>query len=172
MSWVQIPLSLFGVLRSGSASVLGTEGRMFESYYPELKNIKFILKCMIQVGTKLRVSDNSGAKYVSCIKVLGGYKKRYARIGDKIVVSVLNLRAKRRSQTKIQKGKVAYGIVVRTKVNKTNKAHIKYAFSDNAIVLITQQGKPLASRVIGGVPKQIRYTRYMRIATLSAGIIK
>lgn len=127
---------------------------------------------MVQVGTKLRVSDNSGAKYVSCIKVLGGYKKRYARVGDKIVVSVLNLRAKRRSQTKIQKGKVAYGVVIRTKVNKINKANIKYSFYDNAIVLITQQGKPLASRVIGGVPKKIRYTRYMRIATLSAGIIK
>src|SRR3546814_4237956 len=77
---------------------------------------------MVQVGSKLRVSDNSGAKYVSCIKVLGGYKKRYARIGDKLVVSVVSLRAKRRSQSKIQKGKVTYGIVVRTKVDKTSKA--------------------------------------------------
>lgn len=127
---------------------------------------------MIQVGTKLRVSDNSGAKYVSCIKVLGGYKKRYARIGDKIVVSVLNLRSKRRSQTKIQKGKVTYGIVVRTKINKATQSNIKYAFFDNAVVLITQQGKPLASRIIGGIPRKIRYTRYMRIATLSAGVIK
>jgi len=127
---------------------------------------------MIQVGSKLRVSDNSGAKYASCIKVLGGYKKRYATIGDKIVVSIVSLRAKRRSQTKIQKGKVTYGIVVRTKVNQASQANIKYAFADNAIVLITQQGKPLASRVVGAVPKKIRYTRYMRIATLSAGIIK
>jgi len=127
---------------------------------------------MVQVGSKLRVSDNSGAKYVSCIKVLGGYKKRYARIGDKLVVSVVSLRTKRRSQSKIQKGKVTYGIVVRTKVDKTSKANIRYSFMDNAIVLITQQGKPLASRIIGGVPKKLRYTRYMRIATLSAGIIK
>lgn len=127
---------------------------------------------MIQVGTKLRVSDNSGAKYVSCIKVLGGYKKRYAHIGDKIVVSVTSLRAKRRSQTKIQKGKVSHGVVIRTKATKINKTNIKFSFVDNAIVLITQQGKPLASRIIGGVPKKIRYTRYMRIATLSAGIIK
>lgn len=127
---------------------------------------------MIQIGSKLRVSDNSGAKYASCIKVLGGYKKRYATIGDKIVVSILSLRAKRRSQTKIQKGKVAYGVVIRTKVNQLTNANLKYAFTDNAIVLITQQGKPLASRIIGGVPRIIRYTRYMRIATLSAGIIK
>jgi large subunit ribosomal protein L14 len=127
---------------------------------------------MVQVGSKLRVSDNTGAKYVSCIKVLGGYKKRYAHIGDKLVVSVVSLRAKRRSQAKIQKGKVTYGIVVRTKIDKSSSANIKYSFIDNAIVLITQQGKPLASRVIGGVPKKIRYTRYMRIATLSAGIIK
>ena len=127
---------------------------------------------MIQIGSKLRVTDNSGAKYASCIKVLGGYKKRYATIGDKIVVSILSLRAKRRSQTKIQKGKVAYGIVIRTKINPLTNARLQYAFADNAIVLITQQGKPLASRVIGGVPRIIRYTRYMRIATLSAGIIK
>lgn len=127
---------------------------------------------MIQVGTKLRVSDNSGAKYVSCIKVLGGYKKRYAHIGDKIVVSVTSLRAKRRSQTKIQKGKVSYGVIVRTKATKINKTNIKFSFADNAIVLITQQGKPLASRIIGGIPRTIRYTRYMRIAALSAGIIK
>src|SRR3546814_5298836 len=112
---------------------------------------------MVQVGSKLRVSDNSGAKYVSCIKVLGGYKKRYARIGDKLVVSVVSLRAKRRSQSKIQKGKVTYGIVVRTKVDKTSKASIRYSFMDNAIVLITQQGKPLVSRIIGGVPKKLRY---------------
>src|SRR3546814_13192607 len=93
---------------------------------------------MVQVGSKLRVSDNSGAKYVSCIKVLGGYKKRYARIGDKLVVSVVSLRTKRRSQSKIQKGKVTYGIVVRTKVDKTSKANIRYSLMDNAIVLITR----------------------------------
>jgi len=127
---------------------------------------------MIQVGSMLRVSDNSGAKYASCIKVLGSHKKRYARIGDKIVVSIVSLRAKRRSQTKIQKGKVTYGIVIRTKVDKFNKSSLKSTFLDNALVLITQQGKPLASRIIGGVPKKIRYTRYMRIATLSSGILK
>lgn len=127
---------------------------------------------MIQVGTKLRVSDNSGAKVVSCIKVLGGFKKRYANIGDKIVISVLNLRAKRRSQSKIQKGRISHGIIIRTKSTKINKTNIKFSFIDNSIVLINHQGKPLASRIIGGVPKKMRYTRYMRIATLSAGIIK
>lgn len=127
---------------------------------------------MIQVGTKLRVSDNSGGRYASCIKVLNGNKRRYAYIGDKIVVSVNSLRTKRRSQSKVQKGKVMHGIIIRTKSVLKNKSGIQTNFMENAVVLINKQGKPLGSRVIGGVPRQIRYTRYMRIATLSAGLIK
>jgi large subunit ribosomal protein L14 len=127
---------------------------------------------MIQVGTKLRVSDNSGGRYASCIKVLNGNKRRYAHIGDKIVVSVNSLRTKRRSQSKVQKGKVMHGIIIRTKSGIKNETGIRTNFMENAVVLINKQGKPLGSRVIGGVPRLIRYTRYMRIATLSAGLIK
>src|SRR3546814_16653454 len=90
-------------------------------------------RCALVTGVQtcaLPICDNSGAKYVSCIKVLGGYKKRYARIGDKLVVSVVSLRTKRRSQSKIQKGKVTYGIVVRTTVDKTSKDNIRYSFMD------------------------------------------
>src|SRR3546814_14638909 len=115
-------------------------------------------RCALVTGVQtcaLPICDNSGAKYVSCIKVLGGYKKRYARIGDKLVVSVVSLRTKRRSQSKIQKGKVTYGIVVRTKVDKTRKANIRYSFMDNAIVLITKQGKHLVSRFIRGEQKKL-----------------
>src|SRR5690554_7855036 len=112
---------------------------MFKSYYPEfnIKHIKKFLNFMIQVGSMLRVSDNSGAKYASCIKSLGSHKKRYARIGDKIVVSIVSLRAKRRSQTKIQKGKVNYGIFIKNKINKFNKSNIKKTFLNKALILIT-----------------------------------
>jgi len=127
---------------------------------------------MIQVGTQLKVHDNSGAKIVSCIKVLGGYKKRYAYIGDKVVLSIKALRAKRRAQTKVQKGKVSYGLVVQTKLTKHLNSNFIYSFKENAVILINQQNKPIASRIIGGIPRQIRYTRYMRVATLSAGLIK
>lgn len=127
---------------------------------------------MIQTGTKLRVSDNSGARYASCIKVLSGYRRRYAGIGDKIVVTINALRAKRRSQSKVQKGKVMHGIIIRTKVGTSSRTNVKTNYLENSIVLINSQGKPIGSRIIGGVPRQIRYTRYMRIATLSAGIIK
>src|SRR3546814_16121149 len=81
-------------------------------------------RCALVTGVQtcaLPICDNSGAKYVSCIKVLGGYKKRYARIGDKLVVSVVSLRTKRRSQSKIQKGKVTYGIVVRSEERRVGK---------------------------------------------------
>lgn len=127
---------------------------------------------MIQVGTQLKVSDNSGARYVTCIKVLNGYKRRYAKIGDKIAVSVKSLRSKRRSYTKIQKGKVGYGVIIRLKSQIFKKSGIVHKFLDNAIVLVTKQGKPLGTRVIGGISREVRFTRYMRLISLSAGIIK
>lgn len=127
---------------------------------------------MIQIGTKVRVSDNSGARYASCIKILSGSKSQYAKIGDKLVVSITMLRAKRRAQSKVQKGKISYGILVRSKKTKRSSKNTFASYLENAIVLITQQGKPIGSRVIGSVPRQLRYTKFMRIATLATGIIK
>lgn len=127
---------------------------------------------MIQIGTKIRVSDNSGARYVSCIKILSGSKRKYAKIGDKLVVSITMLRAKRRAQSKVQKGKVAYGVLIRSKITDRSLKNTYVSHIENAIVLITQQGKPIGSRVIGSVPRQLRYTKYMRIATLASGILK
>jgi len=127
---------------------------------------------MIQIGTKLRVSDNSGARYATCIKILSGSKRKYAKIGDKLVVSITMLRAKRRAQSRVQKGKIAYGVLIRSKIVNRSVKNIYAAYSENAMVLITQQGKPIGSRVIGSVPRQLRYTKYMRIATLASGILK
>lgn len=125
---------------------------------------------MIYPGTCLNVIDNSGAKMASCIKILGNKKK--GTIGDKIVLSIINLRAKRRAHSKILKGSLSFGIIVRVKKYMYNKNNISFSFNLNSVVLITNQGKPLGSRVFGGVPNLIRYSKYMRIATLSAGILK
>jgi len=125
---------------------------------------------MIYPGTKLNVIDNSGAKIASCIKILGNKKK--GKIGDKIVLSIISLRAKRRSQSKVLKGSLGFGIITRLKKNIRQKNNIVFSFNLNTVVLVTNQGKPVGSRILGGIPNIIRYSKYMRIATLSAGILK
>lgn len=129
-------------------------------------------KIMIQVGTKVKVNDNSGAKIASCIKILNGYKRRYAFVGDLIVVSIQSLRSKRRSQSKVKKGAVMKGLVTHSKIIKTQKNAIAINFFENSIVLINTQGKPIGTRIVGGIPRSIRYSRYMRLVAISGGLIK
>lgn len=143
-------------------SVLGTEDRGFESHCPYFS--------MIYPGTRLNVIDNSGAKIASCIKILGNKKK--GKIGDKIVLSIISLRSKRRSQSKILKGSLGFGIITRIKKAGSQTNNIVCTFLANSVVLITNQGKPLGSRVLGGIPNKIRYSKYMRIATIASGLIK
>jgi large subunit ribosomal protein L14 len=126
---------------------------------------------MIQSGTYLNVIDNSGAKNVCCIKVLSGYKRRYAKIGDLIVVTVKNLRTKRRSTSKIKKGEVTKGIVVRTKTVLKTFSGENFSFFENAVVLLNNQKKPIGSRIFGSLPKVFRYTKHLRLVSLSAGLI-
>ena len=127
---------------------------------------------MIQSGTVLNVIDNSGAKEVRCIKVLGGYRKRYAYIGDLIVVSVIALRTKRKISTKVKKGEVLKALLVRT------KTPLKYFsggeclhFFENSVVLLNNQHKPIGTRIFGSLPQKIRYTKHLRLASLSSGLI-
>jgi large subunit ribosomal protein L14 len=125
---------------------------------------------MIQTGTFLNVIDNSGAKNVLCIKVLSGYKRRYAKIGDLIVVSVKNLRSKRRATSKIKKGEISKAVVVRTKskVRSFSGEHIN--FFENSVVLLNNQKKPIGTRIFGCLPKTFRFTKYLRLVSLSAGL--
>ena len=127
---------------------------------------------MIQDKTLLNVIDNSGAKTVCCIKVMKGYRRRYAYIGDVITVSIKSLRRKRKLTAKVKKGDVTKALVVRTKINKTLPFHEQVSFNENSVVLISKQGKLLGTRIFGPVPKSFKYTRFLRIASLSAGIIK
>ncbi|MDX1683692.1 MAG: 50S ribosomal protein L14 [Saprospiraceae bacterium] len=121
---------------------------------------------MIQQETRLKVADNSGAKEVQCIKVLGGSKRRYASIGDVIVVSV-----KTASPGGIKKGTVSQAVVVRTRkeIRRRDGSHIR--FDDNAVVLLTQAGEPRGTRIFGPVARELRERDYMRIVSLAPEVL-
>ncbi len=126
---------------------------------------------MIQQQTILKVTDNSGAKTVKCIKVLNGFKRRFAILGDTIIVSVQKLRNKARLTSKVRKGEVHKAIVIRTKNKTAKKDGSLIFFHSNAVSLINQQGKPIASRIIGPLPKVLKKRKKIKFATLSSGFI-
>merc|ERR1711966_428634 len=107
---------------------------------------------MIQQQTILKVTDNSGAKTVKCIKVLTGFKRRFAVLGDTIIVSIQKLRNKARLTSKVRKGEVHKAVIIRTKNKTIKKDGTVMFFQTNAVSLINKQGKPIASRVVGPIP--------------------
>jgi large subunit ribosomal protein L14 len=126
---------------------------------------------MIQSGTYLNVIDNSGAKVASCIKVISGYRRRYAHIGDIITISIKSLRSKRRSVSKTKKGEVYKAVVVRTKTVKKSFCGDNLGFLENSAVLLNKQNKFIGTRIFGSVPKSFRYTKFLKIASLSLGLV-
>ena len=122
---------------------------------------------MIQLRTVLDVADNSGAKKIQCIKVLGGSGRRYARIGDIIVVAVRD--ADPRSAVK--KGEVQKAVVVRTikEIRRPNGTYIK--FDTNSAVLINDSREPLGTRIFGPVARELRAKRFMRILSLAPEVL-
>jgi large subunit ribosomal protein L14 len=122
---------------------------------------------MIQAETRLKVADNSGARQVLCIKVLGGSKRRYARVGDVIVVTVKEAIP----NGAIKKGEVVRAVVVRCKkeVRRDDGSYIK--FDDNAAVIIDNQGNPRGTRIFGPVARELRDKRYMKIVSLAPEVI-
>ncbi len=122
---------------------------------------------MIQMRTLLNVADNSGAKQVMCIKVLGGSRRRYATLGDVIVVSVKDAIPK----AKVKKGEVARAVVVRTtkEVGRPDGSYIK--FDDNSAVLINAQREPLGTRIFGPVARELRAKRFMKIISLAPEVL-
>mmetsp|Transcript_7584 Transcript_7584/g.14385 ORF Transcript_7584/g.14385 Transcript_7584/m.14385 type:complete len:128 (+) Transcript_7584:1093-1476(+) len=127
---------------------------------------------MIQQQTILKVADNSGAKTVKCIKVLGGFKKKIAKLGDTVIVSVQNLRNKSKKTSKIKKKDVCKALIIRTKSTyKKRKTGIFLRFNDNAVVLINRQGNPVGTRVLGPVPKVLQKKSFQKIASLGNGLI-
>ena len=121
---------------------------------------------MIQQESRLKVADNSGAKEVLCIRVLGGSKRRYASIGDKIVVSV-----KEASPGGIKKGTVSKAVVVRTKKEIRRKDGSYIRFDDNAVVLLNPADEPRGTRIFGPVARELRERDYMRIVSLAPEVL-
>jgi large subunit ribosomal protein L14 len=126
---------------------------------------------MIQQKTILKVSDNSGAKTVRCIKVLGGFKKKYATLGDTIVVSVQKLRNKSKKTSKVKKKEVYRALIIRTKVSQKKKNGFATFFSENAVSLINKQGNPIGTRITGPVPKSLKKRKFQKFISISTGLI-
>jgi len=122
---------------------------------------------MIQMQTILTVADNSGAKRVACIKVLGGSKRRYASVGDVIVVSVKEALP----NSKVKKGDVMKAVIVRT-VNEVKRPDGSYLkFDENSAVLITNQMEPVGTRIFGPVARELRAKQFMKIISLAPEVL-
>lgn len=122
---------------------------------------------MIQMTTLLNAADNSGAKKLYCIKVLGGTRRRYASLGDIIVVAVKEALP----HAKVKKGDVKKGVIVRTKkeVRRPDGTHIR--FDENAAVLIDPAGEPLGTRIFGPVARELRAKEFMKIISLAPEVL-
>jgi large subunit ribosomal protein L14 len=125
---------------------------------------------MIQVGTSLKVIDNSGAKIVNCIRIVSGLQPRYAYVGDILLVSVKSLRKKRRATVKIQTGKMTRALIVRSKKNSNYYFGDNLSFFENAVVLLNLNNKLIGTRVFGLLPRSLRFTRYMRLLSVCSGV--
>ena len=125
---------------------------------------------MIQKGTYLTIIDNSGAKKVLCIHIVSGYKRRYAKTGQLIIISIKRLRAKRRISSKTRKGEVHKALVVRTKKYNTELTGDSMNFFENSVILLNKQNKFIGTRIFGSVPKFFRFTKFLKIVSLSAGL--
>ena len=122
---------------------------------------------MIQVQTELFVADNTGAKRIECIKVLGGSKRRYASIGDTIVVSIKEAIPR----GKVKKGSVHKAVIVRTKQGIFRNDGSKVKFDNNAAVLTDEKGEPLGTRIFGPVTRELRSKGQMKIISLAPEVL-
>jgi large subunit ribosomal protein L14 len=122
---------------------------------------------MIQMRTILDVADNSGAKRVQCIKVLGGSRRRYASIGDVIVVSIKEAMP----NTKVKKGDTAKAVVVRTRREQSRSDGSYIKFDENSAVLINEQLEPIGTRIFGPVARELRGKKFMKIISLAPEVL-
>jgi large subunit ribosomal protein L14 len=122
---------------------------------------------MIQLRSILEVADNSGARRVQCVKVLGGSHRKYARLGDTVVVSVKEALP----DSNIKKGSVTKAVVVRTKKEARRPDGSYIRFDQNAVVLINAQGEPVGTRIFGPVARELRWREYMKIISLAPEVL-
>jgi len=122
---------------------------------------------MIQMQTMLEVADNTGARQVMCIKVLGGSKRRYAHIGDVIKVSIKDAAPRGR----VKKGEIYHAVVVRTRQGVRRNDGAKVKFDTNAAVLLTPKLEPIGTRIFGPVTRELRTERFMKIVSLAPEVL-
>ena len=122
---------------------------------------------MIQSETRLTVADNSGAKELYCIKVLGGSKRRYAGIGDIIVVSVKEAIP----NAKVSKGDIVQAVIVRTKKEISRPDGSSIRFDDNSAVVLNKNNEPVGTRIFGPVARELRAKRFMKIVSLAPDVL-
>ena len=126
---------------------------------------------MIQPQTILSVSDNSGAKTVKCIKVLKKIKRNPGYLGDVLIVSISELRNKFKTRSKVSKGDLYKAVLLRTKYSRIRKEGFSLYFRENSVCLLNKLNKPIANRVLGPIPKELRNKSYMKLANISSGFI-
>ncbi len=122
---------------------------------------------MIQVESRLEVADNSGAKELLCIRVLGGSKRKYARVGDKIICVV----KKAIAQGQVKKSEIVTAVVARTVRNIQRKDGTVVRFDDNAAVIINKDGNPKGTRIFGPIPRELRDKNFMKIISLASDVV-
>jgi large subunit ribosomal protein L14 len=122
---------------------------------------------MIQMQTNLDVADNSGARRVMCVKVLGGSKRKFASIGDVIVVSIKDAIPR----GKVKKGDVHRAVIVRTAKGLKRASGEQIRFDSNSVVLINKQGEPIGTRIFGPVTRELRGKGYMKIISLASEVL-
>ncbi len=122
---------------------------------------------MIQVESKLEIADNSGAKVVRCLKVIGGSRRRYAGLGDIIVCSVQECLP----NTKVKKGQIAKAVIVRTSQEQRREDGSYIKFDKNSAVLIDDNKEPVGTRIFGPVARELRARRFMKIVSLAPEVL-
>lgn len=127
---------------------------------------------MIQNGTFLNVIDNSGAKSACCIKVIDGYRRRYARSGDIILVSIKTIRKKKKKlSSKVKKGDIVRALIVRTRFGDKRAFSETITHTENAIILLNKQNKLIGTRIFGSLSKYFRFTPFLKSLTISSGVL-
>jgi large subunit ribosomal protein L14 len=126
---------------------------------------------MIQPKSILKVADNSGARTVRCIRILGGFKKKYAKLGDFIIISVQNLRNRARNKSKVKKHDVYKALIVKTKIGFKKLSGTRFSYVDNSVVIMNKQGNPIGTRITCPLPKFFKTKKYQKFTSISPGLI-
>jgi large subunit ribosomal protein L14 len=126
---------------------------------------------MIQQKTTLKVSDNSGAKTVKCLKILGGFKKKYSKLGEIVVISIQQLRNKSKKTSKVKKKEIYKALIIKTKATYRKRTGYKKFFKKNTVTLLNKQGNPIGTRILEPLPQNLKKKKLQKFISISTGLI-